>query len=477
MDFNSFLFLAVFLPAVLIIYRLLKRKGYRKAAMWFLSASSVAFLGMANPLGAVPFILSLLLNYLFAYLILSGRKPRLYTAAAVVFNVLLLSFFKYGPLIIPQIQMHLKAPGVSFYTFCEIAFVVECYRGTTKLLRPEEYAFIMSFFPKLMQGPITQPAELTSQGFGKEKLSWEEIYRGILLFTLGLFKKVIIADTLGGAVDYGFTNLDVLHSGEALVVMLSYTLQLYFDFSGYCDMAMALASFFGYELPVNFNSPYKAKNIDEFWKRWHISLTAFFTRYIYIPLGGNRKGKIRKYINYLLIFLISGLWHGAGWQFIIWGMMHGILFVLTRIIRDAKRKPVSENKLFSAVRVFLTFLYVNVAWVFFRAPSVGDAFHLFSDMAQCWFPRFNTGLAKCFNIDEFWYVLKLLHLDGGTYSLYYLMAIILIGLLILVFFAPNAAEWASRVRISVFTTLLICVLLVWCILSFEGVATYIYVNF
>lgn len=481
MSFNSFLFLLVFLPATLIVYWLLRKNGPSKSSVYFLCVASIGYYVLAFPKGIVTFLLSLIVNYMVAYEILKGREKNARSkslAFGVVFDVIVLAFFKYGGFIWPQVGTELVAPGISFYTFCEIALLVECYRGTVEKLTFEEYFFLMTFFPKITEGPIVRPGDILTQKRGKERLNGEEIYRIIMLFVFGLFKKVIIAETLRKAVDFGFADLNSMHSGEALVIMLSYTLQIYFDFSGYTDMARALAMAFGFELPINFDSPYKAKNICDFWKRWHITLTTFFTRYIYIPLGGNRRGKARMYMNFLIIFLVSGLWHGAGIQFVIWGMLHGVLFVVTRMVLNATEGlEIKRNRVTDSISVVLTFIYVSVAWVFFRAPSLSSALGLFKDLGQCWFPRFNIGLAKCFNLDELWYVLKVLHLDGFKNSIYILMVLLLALLCILVFWGKSAADYAKKCKINMFNTLLVTGLLVWSILSFEGVATYIYVNF
>lgn len=463
----------VFLPATLLIYWMLRRREHYRASLCFLTFASFVFYGVSYFMALPALVISLAVNYLFVGKILKSGK-KLWCTSGVIFNILFIAFFKYGPLLFPNFSSIFFAPGSSFYSFLEIALLVECYQGTVTTLNASEYCFLMMFFPKIIEGPIVEPKEMLSQGYGAKALTWEKIYRLIVLFALGLFKKVIIADTLGKAVDYGYSNLSALHTGEALVVILSYTLQLYFDFSGYCDMAMAVAGLFGFELPMNFDSPYKAVNIEDFWKRWHITLTRFFTKYIYIPLGGNRRGKARTYINLLVVFLISGLWHGVGMGFVIWGMMHGILYVICRALRNRKK---SANPLIKCIKVFLTFLYVNIAWVFFRAPSLKDAMSIFKSVGQLWFPRFNTGLAKCFNIDELWYVLKIVRADRFSFGIYILAAVILILLLILVFFGKNAYVYSNSCKISIWNTLLVGVIMVWCVLSFEGVATYLYVNF
>lgn len=219
---------------------------------------------------------------------------------------------------------------------------------------------------------------------GKEKPDWEKIASGLALFVLGLSKKVLLADTFGAGVDYGYENLALLGRADAVFVILFYALQLYFDFSGYCDMAVGLGRMLGIGIPVNFDSPYKAVNIVDFWKRWHITLNRFFTKYVYIPLGGNRRGEGRMYFNLLLVFFLSGLWHGAGFQFLVWGMLHGVLYVITRFLqrRGRRRNDTSvingENsgigrRILAIASQIATFLYVSVAWVYFRAESVAQA--------------------------------------------------------------------------------------------------------
>ncbi len=474
MSFQSFGFLFVYLPAVLLIYWLLRKKGKRSASVVALIIASLLFAALMSLTGFVVFLLSLGFHYGLALLLLyKGEKKKLILALGVCTDILLLVLFKYGTF------LTFSAPGISFYLFCELAFLIECYRGTVKELSVREYLFLTSFFPKLWQGPILRPCDLEEQKEGKDGLTPEEIYRIAFLFTLGLFKKVILADVLGSAADYGYGNPGALHTGEALIVMLSYTLQLYFDFSGYCDMAMALALSFGFELPLNFRSPYASADIMEFWKGWHITLTTFFTRYVYIPLGGSRKGKVRTCLNILIVFFLSGLWHGKGPQFLIWGMMHGVLYLLTRLWRDRKGKGKEGKKTGFAhgCCVVLTFLYVNVAWIFFRAPSISDACAVFRAFGEHWFPRLNAGLVKCFQIPELWYVLKLLTLDRYSFAMYLPMILILGSLTLLVLTGKNAYDLAKKCRICLGNTVLMTVLFIWSVLSFEGVATYLYVNF
>ena len=336
----------------------------------------------------------------------------------------------------------------------------------------------------MIQGPIALPEEMDRNG---RRAGWEECYRSLYLFVLGLFKKVLIADTFGKAVTYGYGNLAVLNSLDGVIVMLAYTLQIYFDFSGYCDMAMGISGMLGISLPVNFRSPYQAANIVEFWKGWHITLTRFFTKYVYIPLGGNRKGRARTYINTLIIFFLSGIWHGTGIQFIVWGMMHGVLYVLTRAFMDTgiyrrirgfmEKQRGSLRAIYHGMWVLITFLYVNVAWVFFRAPSVKEAGGLLGTILGGSGGRVNWDLAGCFNLDEFWYVIKVFHLDRWQYAHYICMVFIFLAVFLVIFFGKTAADYVKAVRPRLVHSVVMAVLFVWSVLSVSGVSSFLYVNF
>ena len=481
MLFNSYGFVFAFFPLMLAgcyVCKKIGTCGSLKAV--FLLMASLLFYGWAHPAYLPVLLGSMAVNYLLFYLTEKHSKECL--IVGLVFNLGLLFLFKY-------IDTGGFVPlGISFFTFTQIAFLVEGYRGNLKKVNPLSYGLYVSFFPKVMQGPIALPGEMLPQFdemLSGAKNKEERVYRGIYLFVLGLFKKVLIADTLGCAVDFGYNNLAALNSGDGLIVMLSYTLQLYFDFSGYCDMAMGIAQILGFSLPLNFDSPYKAGNIMEFWDRWHMTLTRFFTKYLYIPLGGNRKGRLRTYGNCLAVFLVSGIWHGAGMQFVIWGLMHGALFVATRAWKDSRKKTPCrpEGKLTlpqKAVHVLcvaLTFLYVNIAWIFFRAPSVKEALSLLGTIGRFSFCRINWDLAGNFNLDEFWYVIKVLGIDRWQYAHYILMTLILAAVLLLVFLGKTAVSYAEKVKPRVVNAFFLAVLFVWSVLSFSGVSSFLYVNF
>ncbi len=415
-------------------------------------------------------------------------------AAGIAGNLALLFFFKYMNFFIgnwnhisgrelPLLCIALPV-GISFFTFQQISYLVDCFRGETDGGGFVDYMLSIVYFPKLVEGPLAMSSELFPQlaGAGERKPDGERMMRGICLFIMGMLKKVILADTFGGAVDYGYANLEIMHGWDALLLVIFYTLQLYFDFSGYCDMARGVSRMFGIELPVNFNSPYQAGNIVDFWKRWHITLNRFFTKYLYIPLGGNRKGKARTYVNLMLVFLVSGIWHGAGWNFILWGLLHGALYVLTRMWQGREEKRAAgetkgAGKIAKGIGVFLTFCYVAAAWVYFRAESVAQGNGLFRLIFAGDFVRVNRNLAGYFNLDEFWYILKVLRLDKWEFGHYILMAAFTAFSLILVFFGKNAAEVGEKIKPRVWTAVSFALLLFWCVLTFSNVSTFLYVNF
>lgn len=473
MVFNSNLFIFLFLPVCLLVYYRLLHKGKSTGAKYWLIAASLVFYGCYSPSMLLWLGGSLLYN-----LLLLNRLPQ-WGKKALVLGVLGNLFFLFYCRNLDAIPVL----GVSFFSFQQISFLVDAYRREVPQYPIGDYLLFVLYFPKLLQGPIACHQELLPQFQNLEKIRFhpEPFYRGLVLFVLGLAKKVLLAETLGGAVTYGYANLSSLYTADALLVMLSYSLQLYFDFSGYCDMAMGISRMLGIALPVNFHSPYKAWNLIRFWKGWHMTLTRFLTAYVYIPLGGNRKGAMRTYVNLLLVFLVSGLWHGTGVTFLIWGMLHGILYVLTRILQKGWEGRGRERKKSGVFKRILgragTFLYVSIAWVFFRAPSVEEAVILLEKIVEFRWQRMAHSLAACFNIEEFWYVIKVLGIDRWQYGHDLLTFLLLPGALVLVFFGKNALEIAESSKPRVAGTLGLSCLFVWCVLSLSGVSTFLYLNF
>lgn len=505
MLFNSYGFIFAFLPLTLAGYGICRhiagggaeKKGIQNLPGVFLLAVSLVFYGIGGLWQLLLLLAGMAVNFgLCRWMEKAGgkEKARKILLAGLVLDIGVLCCFKYWG------NGRFMPLAVSFYIFTQIAFLVECYRENLGKVDGLSYGLYVAYFPKMIQGPIALPGEFFPklQGIWKKRdgggerdfsgqADWERIFRCLYLFILGLFKKVLIADTFGKAADLGYAALTGLNSVDAVIVMLSYTLQLYFDFSGYCDMAMGVSGFFGIELPLNFCSPYQAVNILDFWKRWHITLTGFFTRYVYIPLGGNRKGRARTYLNVLIIFFLSGIWHGTGVQFLVWGMMHGVLYVMTRAVMESssfgrlsekyKKMQGWVQKILRSVSVLFTFLYVNVAWVFFRAPSVKDGIALLKTIMKFQGGRVNRELAGCFNLDEFWYVIKVLRLDSWQYAYYICMVCILAAVLLLVFFGKTAAEYVKTAKPKLVHGMVMAVLFVWSVLSLTGVSTFLYVNF
>lgn len=538
MLFNSYVFVLAFLPVFLIVFAVLRRASYGKewrgsACKWLIVAGSLIFYAPFGAKNMAVLVLSVMVNGFIVWRFPGKRgkdeeeqtnqketaesitgQNRGALALTVGINVAALLMFKFWGKI-PGNSFAFFPVAVSFYTFSQISFLVDMYRGEIEEFVPANYLSYILFFPKLLQGPlmgycdfvreldraidykssdsqapcrsdgrknsVSDKAQLSPDSF--KAVEWERVMRGLLLFSMGLFKKVILADTFGKAVDFGYSDVSTLGSLEAVFVAVFYSFQLYFDFSGYCDMASGICTCMGFELPMNFNSPYKAESIVDFWKRWHITLTAFFTKYVYIPLGGNRKGTLRMCVNFMIVFLLSGLWHGNGVTFIVWGAMHGVLFVITRLImkRGKSERVRSVGGLAAraghVVKVILTFTYVTVAWVFFRAPSVADALTLLKMVFIGGIGPIATPLSSAFQLDELWYIIKVSPVMKLSFAWDFCLWLFLIGSSAMIFFSKNAASFCAKCRIGVRTTLLTAFLLVWCILSFAGVSTFLYMNF
>lgn len=393
MLFNSYVFIFAFLPAALLLYYGFNHFGRFEAAKAALVLLSVFFYGYNNPRYALILLGSIGVNFGLHRILLSEKKAGFRKTCllfGVAFNLGLLGYFKYLGFFTENINRLFKTDwtvlrialplGISFFTFQQVSFVIDSYKRTTERYGMIDYALFVSFFPQLIAGPIVLHSEMVPQfrDVAKKRLSYENIAAGIRYFSMGMAKKVLVADTFGKIVDAGYADIWALGRWGAVSVMLSYTMQIYFDFSGYCDMAAGLGRLFNIELPVNFNSPYKAADIGEFWKRWHMTLTRFFTTYLYIPLGGSRKGTVRTCLNVMLVFTVSGLWHGADWSFVLWGVCHGAAQVIHRLyVQTGWNKKIGMPRWLG---VLLTFGFVNVTWVFFRADSIGQACNLFGRM-------------------------------------------------------------------------------------------------
>ena len=480
MSFNSYIFILCLLPISFIGYFALSRKKQEYGLLW-MAASSLVFYAWAGISILLLFIASLILNYIFT-LFIKRNNSKLILALGIILNVILLIYFKYSGFLVQNINAlfstdfifkNIALPlGISFFTFTQISWLVDTYRGETRDYSLLEYVLFISYFPKMAEGPIALHGDILPQfrDPAKKTVDYDNISRGIMIFVLGLFKKLMIADTLGKAVDWGFNNVPDLYSMDIWIVMLCYTLQIYFDFSGYCDMAAGVSLLFNIELPVNFNSPYKALSITDFWKRWHISLTSFLRKYVYFPLGGSRRGTVRTYINMMIVFIISGIWHGANWTFILWGALHGACQVLHRIFR----KPF--DKLFAPVRWFITFLFVNIAWLLFRADSVAQWWYMVGKAFGIKYRTMHEELVSVFKIPRLRSVLSVAGIPYTDMGVYVFGMVLMLCVCMFICLVPrNNLE--RQHRTSVWTLALTFVLFMVCFLSLSNVTSFLYFNF
>lgn len=480
MIFNSFEFIFLFLPIVWILYYVLGRIHIPFAKTWLLVAS-LFFYGYWNPAYLPLILISMLLNYAIGAFLgrdRGGVYRRGILTAGILFNVLLLGYYKYYDFFVENINVvfgedlvlkNILLPlAISFYTFQQIAYLVDSYRLETKEYNFLNYGLFVSFFPQLIAGPIVHHRQVMSQFSSKDsyRIVYENISKGLLIFAIGLFKKVAIADQFAEWANQGYGNVGSLTFVDSWFTTLSYTLQLYFDFSGYSDMAIGLALLFNIRLPLNFNSPYKALDIQDFWRRWHITLSHFLTTYIYIPLGGNRKGPTRTYLHILIIFFISGIWHGAGWTFLIWGALHGFASVICRWWKG------TGHRMNNVSAWIVTFLFVHLAWVFFRALTLADALTVLKAMFGFNGFYLPSGLASLLpSIDESW----LLKLPFSASSIE--VALTLAIGLALAFFAKNSVEIMEQKQRNTRMAVFIAVLLFYSVMQLQQVSEFLYFNF
>jgi alginate O-acetyltransferase complex protein AlgI len=399
---NSYLFLFLFLPVTLLGYYLIIYWRHSRMAVVWLVVASLLFYGWYNPVYLALISSSIIFNYLAGKILTilktdSLRKSVL--AFGVTVNILLLGYFKYANFFVDNVNIlfqkdfHLNTIilplGISFITLQQIAYLADIFQNKTGRHSLLDYCLFVTFFPKLISGPIVRFKEMMPQVI-KDHLprpTSENVGVGLTVLFLGLSKKVVLADGIGA---YVAPIFNAAANGSALSFFnswggaLAYTFQLYFDFSGYCDMAIGLGLLFGIRLPLNFYSPYKATSIIDFWRRWHMTLSRFLRDYLYIPLGGNRRGYPRQMVNLMVVMAIAGFWHGAGWTFVIWGTLHGLFLAINHGWRLLKRQLSWDTKkptrLGIVVSIFFTFIAVVLAWVFFRADNVGGAVAIIKSM-------------------------------------------------------------------------------------------------
>lgn len=493
MLFNSYVFIFLFFPIVIAVYFLLNHLKKYNIAKMFLAFASLFFYGYFNWNYSLIITSSIILNYIFSLILLSKKssqfvKKSVFTIA-LLGNIGTLGVFKYYDFFISNINavfnsslntLNLLLPlGISFFTFQQLSYIIDSYNKDVPKYSFLDYALFVTYFPQLIAGPIVTHDEMVPQfaDISKKKFNADNFAAGLYGFTLGLGKKVMIADTLGLIVDKGFENISGIGTENAFLVMLAYTFQIYFDFSGYSDMATGIGKMMNIDIVQNFNSPYKAINIVDFWKRWHITLTRFFTKYIYIPLGGNRKGETRRNINILIVYLVSGIWHGANWTFIVWGILHGIASVLTRII-DVKTGIYSEkkSKVLYCLSWCLTFAFLNLTWIIFRADSIEQAISFYKELFSFNFVGLNPELINLAQTDGLFFLTKTIPV-AGDYIYNYAYIIIFAIAFILSVFVKNANYRTVNYKAKWYHPFIVTGILFWCIMSFGGVSSFLYWNF
>lgn len=461
MLFNSYEFIFIYLPIVFLGFFFIGRYSSHYAALW-LAVASLFFYGWWNPKFVSLLLVSIVFNFFAGYFIGDEKftaKSKLIFITSIAANLILLGIFKYTNFFIVSANslganwstLDIILPlGISFFTFTQIAYLVDVRRGVAHEYNFVHYLLFVTWFPHLIAGPVLHHKQMMPQFASSSiyKPNNESIAVGLTLFSLGLFKKVVLADQFALFANPVFNAVAQTGSHpmffEAWIGVLAYALQLYFDFSGYSDMAIGLSRMFNVKLPLNFNSPYKAANIIDFWRCWHMTLSKFLRDYLYVPLGGNRKGPVRRHLNLMVTMLLGGLWHGAGWTFVLWGGLHGLYLVLNHAWRKLTGTTgIAKNRLTHAVSVVITFIAIIIAWVPFRAASTSATMTILKGMAGLngislpvaligWFGKYLSAYVQFkgltpinnFNGIEVWTWLP-------------------VGLLI-VWSMPNTQQWLSR---------------------------------
>lgn len=485
MLFNSYIFILLFLPITLLGYFGLNKFNKFKLSKAFLVIMSLVFYSYFNYSYLFIILTSIVFNYIFSRLMRSFREnplKKIVFIFSIAFNVGILFYFKYFDFFISNINAvfstdyalrNIVLPlGISFFTFQQLSFIIDSYKNDIPEYSFIDYAVFVSFFPQLIAGPIALHDEIIPQfaDESKKRINFENFSKGIYAFAFGLAKKVLVADAFGRVVDLAYADTDYfLNTTNALFVILAYTIQIYFDFSGYCDMSTGLGLMFNIDMPINFNSPYKALDNYDFWKRWHITLTRFFTKYIYIPLGGNRKGIFRTYINTFIVFTIRGIWHGANWTFIIWGIIHGFADIAAKALQD-KLKKIPKF-----VRWFFNFIFLNMTWVIFRADSIHQALFIFKRVIMMNFESLSDDLINQLLGDNISFISSSLDIHSWINCLVAVLFSMLIVVVCLK--CKNTNERINDFKSNTKEMVISIVFISASILSFSGISSFLYFNF
>ena len=522
MLFNSYIFIFIFLPLTLLGWYGLNHDKKHTQANVFLAGMSLWFYGYFNVYYLAIILSSIGLNYLLSWLLtripaqtvalssaaqdspVSGSVPssihtnawnRIVLIVGIVLNLGILFYFKYYDFFIENINFifhtdfmlkHILLPlGISFFTFQQLAFIIDRCLGRCEHYSLINYVTFVTFFPQLIAGPIVLYKEIIPQfeDISRRSFNAASFSRGIYLFVLGLAKKVLLADTFALMANYGFAQTFSLDCISTIAVILSYTFELYFDFSGYSDMAIGLGRMFNIELPVNFNSPYRSCSMREFWQRWHITLSRFFVTYVYIPLGGSKKGHVRMLINTFIVFLLSGLWHGAAWTYVAWGVTQGLLVVWDNLgiigIKGRDERRPSRFHIPAWLGWIFTFTLFNLSLFFSRSQSMLGAIQLFKNLFAGKYTGKIYDIAAQLDISEIYVVRQVLDIAAPNLVnyLYLFIMLLLFALAFYLIFRPNAYERTMRGELTSGRCWTVSILLVWCIVSLSQVSTFLYFNF
>ena len=479
MRFSSLPFLFGFLPITLAIYFAVPLR-WRNLALLL---TSLVFYGWGEPVYISIMVLSILIDYTHGLLVEKYRSrnklARWFVAESVLLNLGLLGFFKYWDFfaanlsLIPGVSiptLGLPLPiGISFFTFQTMSYTIDVYRQDAPAQRNMvSFGAYVTMFPQLVAGPIVRYKDVAAELIHRTNTA-SAFAAGARRFTVGLAKKVLLANSIGALWD---AELAAQSAGTLTAVggwlgIAAFGFQIYFDFSGYSDMAIGMGQMLGFHFPENFNYPYTAASVTEFWRWWHISLTTWFREYLYIPLGGSRKGTLRTYFNIFLIFFVSGIWHGANWTFILWGALHGVAMVLNRIFKK------QIDQLHPALSWLATFAFINVTWVYFRAASVSEANLFLRQILHLNLAPIQKAAMDVFVLPEFDFIFQLFHTSRPLL----LMAAFFAFALFAILGMKNTNERMNRFKPSAPLSLVTAVLLVWSILSFGGISTFLYINF
>ena len=513
MGFNSFTFILAFLPILLAGWYGLNKIEKYNVADAFMVIMSLYFYYSFGAGFLLVLLLSVAGNYFLSFLIeLIDKKSardnkygkKLIGAVGVIFNLALLFYFKYLGFFVENVnaitgaalsfKQILMPIGISFFTFGQISFIIDRSKGEAPHYPVLKYLMYTVYFPKLIQGPIAFHKEMIDQFSDKSlrRYNSDTMAMGIMSFIIGLSKKVLLADNLAKVVNYGFHYTYYLDTLTVIAVMLAYTFEIYLDFSGYCDMANGVSMMLGYRLPENFNSPYKAATSKQLWQRWHMTLSRFFIKYVYIPLGGSRKGKARTIINVLIVFVLSGLWHGAGWTYICWGLMQGLLVVFDNLgIVGIKDKQDSDRQKFlfrqkplvSIPRPLgnaITFTMFTISLVFFGSQNMTYALEMFKRLFFWTYPGFLYRTAENLVIPEnyvFRMFLSQMGRQGMVTGVYMASFLLLLAISAFVMTRKNTGEIIKETKFGKRTVIALAVLFIWSFVSLSDVSTFIYFQF